>query len=549
MAALLGELAIGYLQQIHETTLEQQEQIRSACLTELRQAERTLRIKDASIDASINACALSDLEGTLIYVNQAFLTSWGYGAPEDVLGRSAETLWRSREKGAEVLQALWESGSWVGELVAERADGSVFDALLSASMIKDRAGRPVRIVGSFIDITDRKRAQTALAEHVERLEALREIDRAILAGQSLQDVAQTAVRHIERLLPCEVASLAVFDRDGGTATLILVRQGDEDPPGPPKSLSLDGLDDAMEVLQQGKALFREELLDLFGAPPAIEAIQPPESRSLMVVPLISGDALIGTLNLAAHREGAFCTEDLPVVQAVADSLAIAVQHDQQREQISNLPTRLAEAEEAERHRVAHRLHDHAGQQLTGAALTLSLAQTYLDHENWEDVRSRLEDAMLLIEETAVSIRDLTAELRPPMLDELGLVPTLRWSGDRFSFRTGVPVTVQDLQPLPRLPMHIERTLFRIAQEALNNASKHAKATQVTISVWSDEEVVHMAVVDDGVGFDPDQLREAGRRSVRLGLISMQERAETLGGRCHIESRVGHGTRVVVEVPR
>jgi two-component system sensor histidine kinase UhpB len=164
------------------------------------------------------------------------------------------------------------------------------------------------------------------------------------------------------------------------------------------------------------------------------------------------------------------------------------------------------------------------------------------------VRSRLDDSLALVEQTTDRIRDVMADLRPPGLDDYGLLAALRWYGVQFSSRMGIAVDVQGEELVPRLATSVENALFRISQEALNNVAKHARVARVRVAVESGGGNVRLIIADEGIGFDPSRLDEpAGHQ--RWGLVTMSQRATAVGGYCRIESRPGEGTRVVVEVPR
>ena len=139
-------------------------------ITERKLAEEALRIKDSAMASSINAIAIADLEGNLTYVNNSFLKLWGYDDDRQVLGKPAVAFWQREEKAAEVVEALRDKGSWMGELVARRKDGSLFDVLLSASMVTDEAGKPICLMSSFIDITERKRIEEEIKKKSQELE-------------------------------------------------------------------------------------------------------------------------------------------------------------------------------------------------------------------------------------------------------------------------------------------------------------------------------------------------------------------------------------------
>ena len=134
----------------------------------LKRMMKGLKIKDSAIASSINAIAIADLDGKLTYVNPLFLRLWGYEDEKKVLGKPAVEFWQTAEKALEVMEALREKGGWIGELVAKRKDGSLFDVQLSSSLVTDEAGQPLCMMASFVDITERKRAEEALRESEDK---------------------------------------------------------------------------------------------------------------------------------------------------------------------------------------------------------------------------------------------------------------------------------------------------------------------------------------------------------------------------------------------
>jgi signal transduction histidine kinase len=221
---------------------------------------------------------------------------------------------------------------------------------------------------------------------------------------------------------------------------------------------------------------------------------------------------------------------------------------QYAERLRALSARLAEVAEAERQRLTRELHDQVGQNLTALGINLNIIRTQMPEETGASVRSRLDDSLSLVEQTTERIRDVMAGLRPPVLDDYGLVAALHWYGEQFAGRTNIAIAVEGEEPISRLAAHVENALFRIAQEALTNVAKHAQATQVTVMVEVEDGTLRLVVADDGIGFDPPHLTEPnGSRG--WGLLTMTERAEAVGGRCWIESAPGQGTQVIVEVDR
>ncbi|MCX5977777.1 MAG: PAS domain S-box protein, partial [Coprothermobacterota bacterium] len=153
-------------------------------ITERKQAEEALQIKDWAIESATNAIVTSDMEGNLNYVNPAFLKLWGYGSPAEALGKPATGFWQMGEKAAEVMEAVRTKGGWIGELVAQGKDGALFDVQAAASMVVNAAGQPVCMQASFADITDRKQAEEKLQESEQRYRLLIETaNEGILVAQ------------------------------------------------------------------------------------------------------------------------------------------------------------------------------------------------------------------------------------------------------------------------------------------------------------------------------------------------------------------------------
>ena len=217
------------------------------------------------------------------------------------------------------------------------------------------------------------------------------------------------------------------------------------------------------------------------------------------------------------------------------------------ERLRVMGLRMEEAQEAGRKQIARMLHDQVGQNLTALGINLNILRGKLPAE-WETKGvDRLNDSLSLLEETVRCVRAVMAELRPPALDEYGLVAALRSLGERFSKRTGMPLRIEDKELDMRLPIPTETALFRITQEALTNVSKHAQATEVTIRVEQMGETVCRTIADNGVGFELNApAAYAGEPG--WGLMTMRERAEAVRGRLRVESQPGQGTQVIVQVP-
>jgi signal transduction histidine kinase len=210
-------------------------------------------------------------------------------------------------------------------------------------------------------------------------------------------------------------------------------------------------------------------------------------------------------------------------------------------QEANLALRhLNEMLEEEAKRIAHALHDEAGQLLASVYLALEQAARDLP----PPAADRLQWVRCLLDQIEVQLRRLSHELRPTILDDLGLLPALDFLAKGVSTRTGIHIAV-DGSTEDRLPRLVETPLYRIVQEALTNVAKHARATQVTVYVRPEEKLVRCSIRDNGVGFDAngDRREEGG-----LGLRGIKERLEALGGSLQIISSPGQGTELVVTIP-
>jgi signal transduction histidine kinase len=210
--------------------------------------------------------------------------------------------------------------------------------------------------------------------------------------------------------------------------------------------------------------------------------------------------------------------------------------------VQALAGRVREAEEGERRRLARDLHDDFGQRLTALRMKLQLSRLRPDQRT-----TAIDDCVVLSEELLQDVRTFARGLRPPLLDEVGLGPALHALIDAHVDRQALVVTLDVPERLPRLPPAIELATFRVVQEALANALRHAAASRLSLAARRDGAELGVWVIDDGRGFDPGQAGGA-MPGQHLGLVSMRERAEFAGGRLEIDSAPGRGTTVCLRIP-
>lgn len=409
-----------------------------------------------------------------------------------------------------------------GELEFQKPDGNII---------------PIEFVNKGVEIRGKQFIQSITRNIIKRKQAeesLREHDRQ-------QKAILNNIPDIAWLKDKESRFIAVNEPFGNACGMTpedLVGKTDLDIW--PKDLAERYRADDREVMETSRRkLFEEPLVDKDGNKTWIETIKTPIYNG-------KGD-VIGTTGIARDiTERKQAEEALRRVAIENARLFESVK--QQREQLLALTIRLAESEAAERQQLARELHDQVGQNLTALGINLNIVRTQMPKEALSQICSRLDDSLSLVEQTTERIRNVMADLKPPVLDDYGLVAALRWYGAQFSSRTGIPVDVQGEEPLPRLTPHVENTMFRITQEALTNVAKYSQAAKVTVIVEAEKKTVLLIIMDNGIGFDPTQLNKPNKAS-GWGLLTMSERAETIGGYFRIDSRPGQGTRIVVEVAR
>jgi signal transduction histidine kinase len=261
-----------------------------------------------------------------------------------------------------------------------------------------------------------------------------------------------------------------------------------------------------------------------------------EIRSEVAVPLKARERVVGVMHAQSDRLDAFDESDVVVLQALADQAAVAIENATLYEQAQQL------AVLEERQRLARDLHDSVSQALYGMALYSEAATGQLSLGHLDRVAELLQQLQNTAQEALTEMRLLIYELRPPVLEEEGLVAALQARLDAVEARVGLETEFGAVGDI-RLSPEVEEGLYRIAQEALNNAVKHAGARNIRVHLRQDVRSVALEIADDGVGLDPATARKRGG----LGLRAMEERATELGGRLTVKSGPGEGTRVLVEV--
>jgi two-component system sensor histidine kinase UhpB len=209
-------------------------------------------------------------------------------------------------------------------------------------------------------------------------------------------------------------------------------------------------------------------------------------------------------------------------------------------------SQIINAQEQERKRIARELHDETSQVLTSLLISLAILEEAVKSQ---EARDRIADTRKLAHQTLRAIRNLSIDLRPSALDDLGLLPAIRWYIKEYQQKCAIDVDFNATGFRERLLPELETALYRIVQEALTNTARHAQAHHITIKMNEDAETVYLSIQDDGAGFDVDAVLKTPYQDRGLGLAGMSERAVLLDGKLNIHSVIGHGTTIEVQIPR
>ena len=213
-------------------------------------------------------------------------------------------------------------------------------------------------------------------------------------------------------------------------------------------------------------------------------------------------------------------------------------------QLNAMLPRLYEAFEMEAKRIAHILHDESAQTLAVAYMEIN--EVSLDAENADYSREKISNVLALLENVREQLRTLSHELRPLILDQLGLIPALKLLVNGVKERAGLKIEIIGGELVGRMPQQVETLMYRVVQEALANVSRHAKADTVTVRIWLENGALKCSVNDDGVGFNSKS--EDMKEAQGIGLLGMKERVAALGGNFVVDSEVGKGTVLISEIP-
>jgi PAS domain S-box-containing protein len=408
----------------------------------------------------------------------------------------------------------------------------------------DDKGEAAYLLGISEDITDRQHAEQMQRRHDRETTVVNDILRAINTHLDVKAAFPEVGAGLRELARCAAVSLNLFDERREWLTFVAA-----DAPwalGASQDVHLRAaeLPAVTDMLAGRPHIVRDLATELQF--PLVQVVYEIGFRSVVALPLCVGSDVVGILNLFWREVDGWESGEMGTLTQVANAVAIAVEKNRLFEQVSAgrerlavLSRRLMEVQEAERRHLARELHDEIGQYLTGVNLVVGT----VEHLSVEGAVARLKEVRALVEDLIVRVRDVSLDLRPAMLDDLGLLPALLWLFGHFSKQTNVEIEFRHSGLNRRFQHEVETAAYRIVQEALTNVARHAGVSKARVHVSADHRLLSVMIADHGKGFDPDAVLGAGATG---GFLGMRERASFAGGHLSVESGVGTGTRVRAE---
>jgi PAS domain S-box-containing protein len=520
-------------------------------ITERKRAEDQLREREIQyrdiFEATGDGLVITDLDGNLVDANPAFCSMHGYDSSELLVGRHAKAwLHRDHHRLHDEYVATIKAGHrFQAQAVDVRRDGTSFPVEIHGSAFAYR-GKPHALL-VVRDVTERARAYELLERRVEErtreLSTLLEVSNDVASTLELEPLLGLILEQLRAVVDYTDSSLLVFEGEDlvtvGYRGPVPQEQimGTRFPPGRGRRM-LEGSGDTMEpiiiddvrgdaplAVAYRQVVGEERLRGDFG-----------HIRSWLGVPLVSKEQRIGLLAIMHEEPGHYTDKHIELATAFANQAAVAIENARLYERVQSA------AVLEERQRLARELHDSVSQALYGITLGADAARKLLDRDPGRAAEP-VDYILSLAQAGLAEMRALIFELRPESLESEGLIAALEKQAAALRARHEIPVRVTTLCEEPDMPPEAKDALYRVAQEALHNTVKHARANHAEIRLKCSTEGVVLEIIDDGAGFD-----SSSDFPGHLGLHSMRERAERLGGTLDVESKSRRGTRIVTRIP-
>jgi PAS domain S-box-containing protein len=441
-----------------------------------------------------------------------------------------------------------------------RTDGTVRTMHARGQVFTDGQGRVVRMLGTAQDVTERRRVEEALRESIterKRAEALVAGENRVLemvaTGRPLAETLEAIARLVEEQAEGMLCSILLLDETGTR-----LRHGAA--PSLPASYNqaVDGIEIGPSAGCCGTAAYRRQRVvapDIMLDPLCAgfrERASAHGLRACWSTPILPpGGDVLGTLAMYYHEPRSPSGEELRVIDVVAHLASIAIEESRAEEslrrsaeQLRDLAARLQQAREEERAQIAREIHDELGQTLTALKMDVAWVRQQAGSGISAELRERLRAMSDLADGTIQAVRRIATELRPSLLDDLGLAAAVEWQAREFEKRTGIACTLHSTLKDRGIRREVATAAFRILQEALTNVARHSGAGHVAVRLGRYKDGIVLEVSDDGRGLPV----EASQSGSSLGLVGMHERAFALGGEVRVDGAPGQGTTVWARIP-
>jgi len=548
-------------------------------ITERKRAEEVLREANQTLQALIEASPLAiialDLDGKVKMWNPAAEQIFGW-SEEEVIGHFNPVIPKEKEDEfkkllRDVLQGKALSGI---EVSRQKKDGSQIDLSLSSASLRDAKGHIRGVMGILADMTDRKQAEAALRTKTDQLTAVTEAMAAYLKSGDWREASARLLRSALAQTKSEYGFIGVMVE--GPALRILAHEGIVWDP----VANRDFYENALRTYDHVGYLEFTNLNNLFGyvvtsgkpllanrpsADPRSGGLPPghPPLRHFLGVPIFLETEVVGIIGVA-NRPGGYTGNEQAEIEILSQAAGVLYdsyrrknreatlenqrkhaeeQLEKSREQLRYFSTYLQSRLEEERTHIAREIHDDLGQTLTVLKMELSWMQKRFSG-NQHTLREKIQSMSKLIDDAIQTVRKIATDLRPGVLDDLGLTAAIEWQAQEFEKRTGIPCRLNIVPEDLTVDPDRSTALFRILQEALTNVARHAKADQVDIRLIKETSSLVLQVKDNGIGITEGQ----ANHSKSLGLLGIRERVRLWEGKVTIRGVKGEGTEVYVQLP-
>jgi PAS domain S-box-containing protein len=514
----------------------------------------------AVIDSLADEMIVIDRDFHIIQVNEAILSRYGK-CKREVIGKNCYDIAHGRYGFCYPpykecpLKLVWKTGkpSRATHCHVYHVNGKKRERFLDiiASPIKDSQGNVIAVTELMRDVTEAKETESRSIQAYKNLAALNAIATAVNQTLDLDTVLYSAIEKTLEIMKRNTGGILLLDEER-KKLCYRVYNGLSNEYAQSVCFRLgEGI--VGKVAQTGEAVMVDDVsADPHVAHPNLIATE--KLRAFAAIPLQVRNKILGVLTIASHDVRKFSAEDIQLLESIASHIAIAVENAKlhkeaqlKDESRGELLGEILSIQEEERRRIARELHDETSQSLASLAASLEALAGMLP-AGAEEARTRLRKVEQVALDVLDEIHRIIYELRPTLLDDLGLVAAARWLLNNNLGSAGVRVNFKTIGRVKRLSPKMETILFRVIQETVSNIARHARAAKVDLVIRFKKDSVTVDIRDDGEGFYVEEAISSRDRPRGLGLLGMKERVELVHGSLNIWSQPGCGTEVEIEIP-